>query len=66
LDTLLSEKALVFIELEAGWAGCFGEEIVLLLLRRFEPHLPVYIPVTVLTAMHHIDLKIIQKSILII
>jgi len=38
-----TDKALVFIELEAGWVleqvWTSGEEIVLLLLQRFEPQI---------------------------
>jgi hypothetical protein len=47
LATLLPEKKLwFFIELEAWWVlefGCFGEEIVLLLLPRCEPQIFQYI-----------------------
>jgi hypothetical protein len=31
------EEAVNFIELGAGWAGCFGEELVVLFLPGFEP-----------------------------
>jgi len=49
-----------------GWSGCFGENIVVLLLTRFQPQIfPVYILVIVLTKLLHIDLKIMQQSILI-
>ncbi len=69
--TLLPEKKLWFSlsrRLGGCWScsGYFGEEIVLLLLPRFEPpDLPAYILVIVLTVLPHTDLKIIEKSILI-
>ena len=64
------EKALFFIELEAGWAL----ELAWMFWRKDSSHalskigtpdLPVYILVIVLTIMPFTDLKVIQKSILI-
>jgi hypothetical protein len=64
LATLLPEKKLWFswswrLDGRSRLSGCFGEEIVLLLLPRFEPL------VIVLTMVPHIDLKIMQKSMLL-
>jgi hypothetical protein len=64
------EKALFFIELEAGWAL----ELAWMFLRKncshapskiSTPDLPAYILVIVLIMLPLTDLKVIQKSILI-
>jgi len=47
-----------------SWCGCFGEEVVVLLVPRFlNPYLPGFVLVIILTMLPLTDLKIIQKSI---
>jgi hypothetical protein len=58
------------LELEAGWAlelvwMFFRRDSSLALAEILTAHLPVYIPVIVLTVLPHTGLKIMQNSLLI-